>query len=45
MIRSSSIGAALALAITIGQGSQVRAEPPPVMVHLAEAATDSTVPL
>jgi hypothetical protein len=45
MIRSSSISAALALAITLGQGSQVQAEPHPVTVHLAEAPADSTVPL
>ena len=45
MTRSSSIGATLALAITFGQGSQVQAETHPVTVHLAEAATDSTVPL
>jgi RND family efflux transporter MFP subunit len=45
MIRSSSFGATIALAITLSQGNQVRAEPTPVTVHLATAATDSTVPL
>ena len=45
MIRSSSIGATIALAITLGQGSEGWAEPHAVTVRLAEAATDSTVPL
>jgi membrane fusion protein, multidrug efflux system len=45
MIRSSNIGAALALAITLTHGDPVQAEPHPVTVHLAETASDSAVPL
>ena len=45
MIRSIPTGAALALAITLAQGSRVQAEPRPVTVRLAGAGTGDTVPL
>ncbi len=45
MIRSILTGAAFALAITLAQAGQVRAEPRPVTVRLAKAATGDTVPL
>jgi RND family efflux transporter MFP subunit len=45
MIRFSGIGAALALALVFGQGTQVRAEAQKVTVRLTEAAVGNATPL
>jgi membrane fusion protein, multidrug efflux system len=45
MIRIFSIGTALALALSLGQGTPVRAEQRAVTVHLAETTTSDATPL